>query len=230
MTNIQIEDVVRETVKVLDEQKQCHSCIHSNRECNWCAENKINISPFQYGCRKHITNEQAVRRLAELEHAKYCKELKKMTLDMDIMGYAISAASIMLEKVDSELERQFNSVKHKTDEEIRSHAESKRNRERLRKAYAKMKFAAMDIRNTYDRYIEYFFNCCFTDSDGKYDGVESDKNLANSGVISKVIKVFVDRALDNPDNAEKIMDFMLSLEGSGIYEEQDFNNGIIRLK
>lgn len=230
MKNKQIEDVVKETVKILNEQKQCHSCIHSNRECNWCSENKITIGPFQYGCKKHITNEEAVRKLAEIEHAKYCKEMKKHTLDLDIMGYAINAASILLEKVDAELEKQYNSIKHKTDEEIKSHAESKKNRDRLRKAYSKMKFAAMDIRNTYDRYVEYFFNYCFTDSDGKYDGVESDKNLANSGVVSKVIKVFVDRALDNPENAEKIMDYMLSLDGSGIYDEQDFNNGIIRLK
>ena len=73
-----------------------------------------------------------------------------------------------------------------------------------------MKFSAMDMRNTFDRYVEYFFNYCFTDSMGNY-GVEADKNLFNSGVISKVVKLFVDRALDNSENSDKMIAYMMSL-------------------
>jgi hypothetical protein len=91
-----------------------------------------------------------------------------------------------------------------------------------------MKAHTTDMRNVYDRYIEYFFTYQFTDENGKYNGKEADKNLANSGIVSKVIKLFVDRALDNKENAGKIIDFMLSLQGSGIYDEHDLNAGIIR--
>lgn len=228
MEKMDLEEAVRETVKVLDEMKPCRSCIFANEACDWCTENKIKIHPSQYGCRKYMTNEDAVRELAKIEHAKYCKELAKMTLDMDVMGYTINAASIMLEKIDKELERSYNSIKERTDESIKKHKESKKNRDRLRKAYAQMKFNAADMRNTFDRYVEYFFMHQFTDEHGKYNEIESDKNLSNSGVISKVIKVFVDRALDNEENAKKILEFMLSLEGSGVYDEHDFNSGIIR--
>lgn len=230
MNDIQIEDVVRETIKVLNEQKQCHSCVHSNPTCTWCSENKIKIHPCQYGCRKHITNEENVIRLAKIEHAKYCKEMAKRTLDLDVIGYTINAASIMLEKLDKELERQYNSIIDKDDETTKRFGESKRRRDRLRKAFSQMKFSAMDMRNTFDRHVEYFFNYCFTDSMGNYDGVEADKNLFNSGVISKVVKLFVDRALDNSENSDKMIAYMMSLEGSGVYDEQDFNNGIIRMK
>lgn len=223
-----VEEAVRETVQVLNDMKPCKACIHANENCTWCFENKIRIHPSQYGCRKHITNEEAVRELAKAEHQKYCKELAKMTLDMDVMGYTINAASIILEKIDKDLERSYNSISEKTDDSIKKHNESKKNRDRLRKAYVQMKFNASDMRNTFDRYVEYFFTTQFTDENGKYNGVESDKNLANSGVVSKVIKIFVDRALDNPDNANKIIDFMLSLKGSGIYTEHDFDNVLIR--
>ena len=91
-----------------------------------------------------------------------------------------------------------------------------------------MKCNAQDMRNTYDRYVEYFFNHQFTDDMGKYNGLESDKNLANSGIISKVIKIFVDRALDNEQNAKKMMDFMLSLQGSGVYDSSDFDKMMIK--
>jgi hypothetical protein len=223
-----VEEAVRETVDILNKLKPCKSCVFANEDCTWCSENRIKIAPFQYGCRKYMTNEDAVRKLAELEYKKYKKEMARITLDMDVMGYTINAASIMLEKIDKELERSYNSIKEKTEDSIKKHNESKRNRDRLRKAYAQMKFNATDMRNTYDRYIEYFFATQFTDADGKYNDKESDKNLANSGVISKVIKVFVDRALDNEENANKILDFMLSLQGTGLYEEHDFNVGIIR--
>lgn len=227
MEKMSIDDAVKETVDALNKLKPCKTCALSNEECTWCYENKCKISPYNYGCNKYITKEEAVRRLAIIEHEKYCKELRKLTLDMDIMGYTISAAAIMLEKIDKQLEDSYNNIKEKTDDNIRSHQESKKNRDRLRKAYAKMRFSATDMRNTYDRYIEYFFTHQFTDEDGKYNAVESDKSLANSGVISKFVKMFVDRALDNEENATKILDYMSSLKGSGIYNEADFNKGVI---
>ena len=228
MENLNIEEAVRETVKVLDEMKPCHSCVHSNETCTWCRENKINIHPSKYGCRKHITDEEAVRKLAEIEYKKYCAEFAKMTLDMDIMGYTINAASMMLEKIDKQLERSYNSIKEKTEDSIKKHQESKKNRDRLRKAYAQMRFNATDMRNTYDRYIEYFFTHQFTDEHGNYNVKESDKNLSNSGIVSKVVKLFVDRALDNPENATLMINFMLSLKGSGVYDEKDFDNELIK--
>lgn len=188
MENINVEDAVRETVKVLEDMKPCHSCVFANDTCTWCTENKINIHPRQYGCRKYMTNEDAVRKLAELEYQKYRKELAKLTLDMDVMGYAINAASIILEKIDQELERSYNAIKEKTEDSIKKHQESKRNRERLRKAYAQMRFNAQDMRNTYDRYVEYFFNHQFTDEMGKYNGVESDKTLQILALFQKLLR------------------------------------------
>lgn len=223
-----IEETVRETVKVLDELKPCHACIHSNDSCTWCYENKVKIHPKQYGCRKHITNEQAVRKLAEIEYEKHRKELAKLTLDFDIMGYAISAAAIILEKADEDIERQYNSVQNKSDDNVRAHDASKKNRDRLHKAYKQMKFLANDMRNIYNRYVEYFFTYQFTDENGKYNPVESDKNLANSGIVAKFIKVLIDRCLDNEENGKLILNYMMSLKGSGVYEDKDFDRVMIK--
>lgn len=228
MEIVTLEESVKGTIDTINKLKPCKACIFANEDCTWCTENKTKIYPFQYGCRKHITNEEAVRKVAEIEYEKFCKEIAKTTLDLDIMGYTINAASIMLEKIDSELEKSYNSTKEKSDQYIKAHNDSKKNRDRLRKAYAQMKFNANDMRNTYDRYVEYFFTHQFTDDKGVYNTTEADKNLANSGVVSKAIKLFVDRALDNPENANKMLEFMLSLKGSGIYEEKDFDSGIIR--
>lgn len=228
MSNNQIEEAIQETKKELNKLKPCKHCIYAANACTWCTKCGTKINPYQYGCRHFMTNEDAIRKIAEEEYRKYCAERAKTTLELDIMGYTINAASIMLEKIDKDIERSYASIKEPTDESLKNRAKSKQNRDRLRKAYAEMKYRAQDIRNTYDRYIEYFFTHQFTDEKGNYNGFESDKNLANSGVITKFIKMFVDRCLDNQENAEKILAYISSLPGSGYLSEHDFNNGIIR--
>lgn len=228
MSNNQIEEAIQETKKELNKLKPCKHCIYAANACTWCSKCGTKINPYQYGCRHFMTNEDAIRKIAEEEYKKYCAERAKATLELDIMGYTINAASIMLEKIDKDIERSYAAIKEPTDESLKNRAKSKQNRERLRKAFAQMKFNANDMRNTYDRYIEYFFTHQFTDEQGNYNGYESDKNLANSGVITKFIKMFVDRCLDNQENAEKILEYISSLPGSGYLSEHDFNNGIIR--
>ena len=75
MNDIQIEDVVRDHQGL--ERTEAVSLLRTFKSCTWCSENKIKIHPCQYGCRKHITNEENVIRLAKIEHAKYCKEMAK---------------------------------------------------------------------------------------------------------------------------------------------------------
>ena len=223
-----LEAVIQETKDALHVIRPCHSCIFSNEGCTWCREKKININPNKTGCNEFMTNDDALRKIAELEYEKYCRQTRQRCLDLDIMGYTINAASIMLEKLDQKLEASYNEIKNKSEATVRSHDESKKNRERLRKAYAQMKACATDMRNIYNRYVEYFFTHQFTDETGVYNYKEADKNLANAGSISKVIKLFVDRAMDNDENAKKILDFMMSLEGSGVYDEKDFDSGLIK--
>lgn len=228
MKNDLAKGVIEDTTQKLITERLCRTCVFSNDACDWCMENKIKLHKAQYGCNKYMTRQDAIRRQTEIEYEKYTKELSRLALDMDVMGYAINAASIMLEKLDRELEASYNSLENPTDADDKSHKESKKNRDRLKKAYSKMKFNAMDMRNTFNDYVEYFFTYNFTDQQGNFNEKESDKNLVNSGIIAKFIKVFVDRCLDNKENGEAIINFMLSLKGSGIYSDRDFNKVMIR--
>lgn len=224
----ELEFVINDTKETLNVIRPCHSCIFANDKCTWCREKKININPNKQGCETFMTNEDALRKIAELEYEKYQKDFKKNHLDLDTICYTINAASIMLEKLDQKLDKSYAEKKEITREMERNHNESKKNRDRLKKAFFSMKANIMDMRNTYNKYVEYFFTHQFTDEFGKYDWKEADKNLSNAGTITKVIKLFVDRALDNDENAVKMFEFMEALKGSGVYEEEDFNSGLIK--
>lgn len=205
----------------------CNACVFANDECTWCREFKKPIHRAMYGCVKHMTDTQALQKIAEEQVERHRRDMSRLMLKMDIMAYLINGASLVLEEVDNELDQSYQAVKHKTDDETRNHAESKRNRDRLAKAYKSMSFSMQDIRNTFNRYVEYYFNVLY--SDGKtYDFKESDKNLVNSGVIASFTKALVDRTLDNGENAESIWNHIISLPGSGILDERDLGKSMIR--
>lgn len=225
---IDVQKGIAEGKSVLEQERPCKACIFSNEPCTWCIENKIPITPFMRGCNKYMTNEQAVRKVAEAEAQRHQKSLQRMMLNMDVMAYMVNGASLVLEKVDKELEESYEAIEDKDSETIRNHAERKRNRERLYKAYKAMKFSIQDIRNTFNNYVEHYFDSIFTDEQGKYDFKESDKNLVNSGVVAEYVSAIVDRVLDNGENATSIMNHILSLPGANILDERDF--GRLRIK
>lgn len=224
----EIETAIEQSKAVLEMERPCRACVFSNGDCTWCSENKIQINRFMRGCRKFMTNEQAIRKVAEEEYKKHQRDLTRLMLKMDIMAYLINGASIELEKIDKELEDSYNAVRVKDDETIKNHGERKRNRDRLHKAYKAMKFSAQDMRNTFDTYVEHYFTTIFSEEDGSYNFKEADKNLVNSGVITSFVRLFVDRTLENGENADSIMKHMISLKGSGILNESDFGECMIR--
>lgn len=225
----QFDEVLNEARQKIAELKPCKLCVYSNEDCTWCSANNVPIlSVHQYGCVKHMTNEEALRKITREEFEKNARTLQRLQFELDIMGYQIGAASQTLEKIDAELTQSYNAIKYKDEESIKNHNESKKNRDRLAKAFKEIKFKAQDIRNVYDKYVEYFFNTLYSEEDGTFNWKESDKNLVNTGVINSFVRVLVDKTLDNGENANKIMDFMLSLKGCGVYDEDSIGKYMIR--
>lgn len=224
----QFDEVLKDARKVMNELKPCKLCIYSNEDCDWCSENKMPIHPHQYGCKKHMTNEEALVEITKEEFKKHSAQLRRLQLELDIMGYEIGAASQTLEKIDAELCQSYNAIKVKDEACIKNHNESKKNRDRLAKAYKELQFKAQDIRNIYDRYVEYFFNTLYTEENGTFNWRENEKSLVNTGVINTFIRVMVDKTLENGENAQKILEFMLSLKGSGIYNDEQVGKFMIR--
>lgn len=208
--------------------KKCINCILISEDQKSCVDTGLPVAPYTYGCPKHITNEQALRKIAEQEMKSYQEQMTRLLLRLDIMSYLVNGASMVLEVIDRELDADYNALTKKDEETVSNHKESKRNRDRLRKAYKSMKFSLQDIRNTYERYVEYFFATLFTEDDGRYNVKESDKNLFNAGTVTAFVNLFVDCSLDNSENCNAIMDFMKKLKRSGIFAENEHERYLIK--
>ena len=228
MKNEAIEGLIDETKKRANELKPCCTCVFSNEPCTWCFENKIPIHKAKYGCAKHINNDELIRKQTEEQYKKSLATQQRLLLELDIMSYEIGAAQQTLEKLDAELQASYSKIEKPDRETEINHKESKQRRAKLGKAFAQLKAYAQDMRNTYNKYVEYYFDTLFGDENGKYDWKESDKYLSNMGVINQFVRVLVDRTLENGENADAIMNFMLSLKGSGIYDSRQVGKFKIR--
>ena len=121
MKDERFETIYEQTKARAQELKPCVLCVHKNANCTYCVENKIPISPSSYGCRKHMTDEEQLRKNAQEEYAKQIAIQRRMLLELDIMSYEIGAAQQTLEKLDAELCASYNAIKNKDKESIDKH-------------------------------------------------------------------------------------------------------------
>lgn len=202
----------------------------ADEECVHCRQLEIPITPVtvsQY-CKFYMTNDEALKVLAEQGRQEQIQKYTRLFLLMDIMAYMANGADAVLEEVSNELEEDYRQARDKSPHAERNHSESKRNRDKLHKGYVKMREGFRDARNAFNDYVQHYFKTIFCDDDGSWNVLEYDKNSINSGVITAFTKVLVDRTLDNGENAEAIMKYIISLPGSGILNEKDFGKSMVK--
>lgn len=223
------DDVAQETNRL----KPCKSCIFANESCTWCIELKKEIKPWNYGCYKHMTNQQALRKIAEEEYQKNVKEVTRRFFEMDIISYLIEAASQSLEKLDAEFVEEHEQAmkaadaKANNNELEKKYQKKKSNRDKLAKGFSEMKYHAQNFRSSYEKYITHFFNTLFAEEEG-YNVKEYQKVSSNAGVINLIVHEYCDKSLDNADNANSILQHMMNLKGSGIYDDYHKGKFLIR--
>lgn len=235
MKDTQIEKTINEVKSTLNQLKRCSDCVFSNENCTWCQCLKKEIFSYSYGtgCKNYMTNEEAVRKLAEEEYKKDAAVAARRFFDMDIISYLIEASSQSLEKLDKELLEDHVRAMKAADAKSNNNEREKRfkkkqdNRKKLQAGFAEMKYHAQNFRSAYEKYIVHFFNTLFEDKDG-YDFKEHQKVSSNAGVINLVVREFCDKSLDNAANANAMLQYMQSLKGSGIYDDYQKTKYLIK--
>lgn len=235
MKDTQIENTIDEVKDALYVLRRCKDCVFANEACTWCACIKKDIKPYSYaaGCKHYMTNEAAVRKLAEEQYRKDEVTATRRFFDMDIISYMIEASSQSLEKLDKELLEDHKRAMKLADAKANNNEREKKfkkkqdNRKKLMDGFAEMKYHAQNFRSAYEKYVVHFFNTLFEDKDG-YDFKEHQKVSSNAGVINLVVREFCDKSLNNADNANAMLQFMQSLKGSGIYDDYQKEKYLIK--
>jgi Mg2+ and Co2+ transporter CorA len=220
MSDSTTRNLLEEAKDAIRADKMCKACVFSDEVCRRCILHNKNINSAMYGCKDHLTNSQYLDRIAEEQLEMEKKQMAKRYLAMDLMTYFIQGSMLILEKMDREQKAIFDSIEYPTEDDKQRYTKKKDKREKLRKGYVAMKCAAQDLRNAYNKYVQYYLDTLYNDKDG-YDYKESDKSLVNAGYITAISAGILNKVMDSEENLNALMNFVFSLKGVDIMNKQE---------
>lgn len=226
--------------------RQCKECMHSNRDCTFCSLLNKMIFPYQYACFKFITDEEEIRRKAEVA----AKEAARLSAEWQIIQNAeeekcnwlltlmldmIVGSQILLEDFERRTDRMFANNPFPDAEDVANHKSDKdwifKHKYAfgaIKKIYEGMKKKFEDgcskIRTTFETTIQKHIVLMSTDKEtGKLDEKKYTSIDINAAEFTRLMMLVMNKAVGHDGNFEKIVDFVAQLDGADVFSPQDIS-------
>lgn len=226
--------------------KKCEDCIHSTPDCTYCKELKKAIFPYQYGCFKHVDDEEDKRRRAE-SAAKQAAELslkwqktqkteeEKCNWLLTLMLDMIVGSQILLEDFERRSDLMFKNNPFPDAEDVANHKSDKdwifKHKyafNSIKKTYESMKKkfeeGCSNIRSTFETTIQKHIVAMCTDPETKkLDGNKYTAIDINASEFTRLMMLVMNKSVGHDGNFEKIVDFVAQLDGADVFSPQDIS-------
>jgi len=200
--------------------KRCADCAYAEQNCTWCARLQKHILPYAYAGPCFATNQELVQKEAE----RWAKAEKKINWLITVMLNMVTGASTVLEDIESRMMEFHKEVEDK--KVIRNDKDWVAKHDR---ALKEMKRHIEGIRKQYSCFFQPDLDMIFKDKEtGKYDVAAYDQNLCDPHELCRLVMLYWDKGFDNIENAQKIFDFICTLQGEGVFEPRDIEHYRIR--
>ena len=188
----------------------CPLCMHYDEEKKWCKYTKKARQSYHYGSACFITNEIKLKALLLQERKRSIQRKAVLQRKMDIMEALINAADLVRDDIQEMIETDYArlDIKAKTDDAV--YQKSKKNMDRLQKAYSRMKVACQNIESEYRNYCEYWHQFMFADERGVFSR-EYDKYKSNAGFLAYSFFLMDDAMFESEANVSTFIDFLNGL-------------------
>ena len=190
--------------------QSCTLCMHFDEEKKWCHFYRQPKQVYNYGSNCFVTNEIALKALLLQERKRSIHRKAVLQKKLDIMEALINGADMVREDVWDMIERDYKRLDIKAQQDDETYKKSKRNIQRLQKAYAEMKACCHKMELSYRNYCEYWHQFMFADEYGCYDK-EYDKYKANAGFLAYLFFVLDDAMYESEENVETFIGMLDSL-------------------
>ena len=208
----------------------CQLCMHFDPVKKWCRHYQQAKQLYNYGSNCFITNEIALKALLLQERKRSIYRKAVLQRKMDIMEALINGADLVRDDILDMITKDYErlDIKTKTDDE--TYRRSKKNLDRLAKAYAKMKAALQDIESEYKNYCEYWHQFMFADEFGCYNK-EYDKYKGNAGFLTYSFFVMDDAMYESEESVEVFINFLNGLprKRKSPMEQNDLKRYLIKI-
>ena len=193
----------------------CQLCLHfdpkeDNPKEGKCVLYNQEKKAYNYGTNCFLTNEIALRALLLQEKKRGTERKAKLLRKMDIMEALINGADMVRDDIQEMLETDYQRLDIKAKNDDETYQRSKKNLQRLQKAYAQMKASMQTIESEYRNYCEYWHKFMFADEDGKYD-IQYDKYKSNHGFLTYCTFILDDAMYESEENVETFTTFLNNL-------------------
>lgn len=223
-------DAARAEIMKNPKLQPCQMCIHFDPEKKWCRHYKQPKQIYNYGSNCFVTNEVKLRALLLQERKRSIKRKAVFQRKLDIMEALINGADLVRDDLLSMLEMDYKrlDIKAKTDDE--TYRKSKKNLDRLAKAYAKMKVSMQNIESEYRNYCEYWHQFMFADESGCWDR-EYDKYKSNAGFLTYSFFVMDDAMYESEETVDTFINFLNGLprKRKSAMEQEDLKRYLIKI-
>lgn len=208
----------------------CQLCMHFDPVKKWCRHYQQAKQLYNYGSNCFITNEIALKALLLQERKRSLHRKAVLQKKMDVMEALINGADLVRSDILDMLEKDYKrlDIKAPSDDEV--YKRSKKNLERLRKAYITMKALCQDIELQYKRYCEYWHQFMFEDENGCYS-LEYDKYKSNAGFLTYSFFIMDDALYESQETVEVFVNFLNNLprKRKSPMEQDDLKRYLIKI-
>ena len=194
--------------------RRCIECVHSNRECNFCEKKNIRTSKVMYACPDFATPEEELKRRQHALLIKKAKEERMLDYVLTAMCNCATATQCFLIDFCSffEKRKKHSDWAHK-------------------KAWAANEIikASERIQTLHAQFFQEDMNRANTDKGTKEFNHEFfDNHQKDAYELCRLLMLYIDRCWGNEEFANKIVEFIESLETGNIFTDDDIERFRLR--
>lgn len=223
------EDILRETKEILQnpQLRQCKLCAHSNEGCTFCDAINKSIAPYMYAglCKYYETHEERMIKKMREVLRQHEKETRKCNYLLTMSLNCLEVSMLFMEDFSDRVEREYKNAEAKGCGDPRVRKADRAWMGSYKRACKAMQNNLEGVRRQYNHFIMPLLNKVFFDKDkGEYNAHMFDDHMSDSWELAHLVLRYFDVAFEKVSNAQKVLDMMTTMEGSGVLEEQDYKH------
>ena len=219
----QIREELHKTIEAEPRLKNCASCMYYKALTGHCEKINKSFPAYMYGCKHYMTHEERLIAEAKENLIQQAQELQKIEYLLAMSLEVSGSASLFIEDMERRMQKVYKKERAEAKRKKGGDHKSKLKKdtdmaEQMRKAWASIYDHLDKIESQYRMYIQPHLDRIFK-KNGIYNDTAYDQFNCDAGMFCKH-NIYLSRAIHrNPENGEKIYEFMKSLENNNVDNE-----------
>lgn len=175
--------------------RRCANCVGYKEK--WCEINKHATNPINYGCKKHITQEEFDKRMKDVDKKLNAENAIRVNYMLTMMYTFLNAGLTLMTRSESIIGKLIGGKDWRFER---------------KKAIKKMMADIEEVRNLYARYFEKDFLDMMTNyGESAFDNVQYDNFTADTADFLRLGLTFYEHAYRRPEDKDRAIELIATM-------------------